>query len=503
MTLDLKFSLIWPETLLTALLVLVMCMDMVLAPEKRGRLLGVTAAGLGLILLLLLTVGVPLGQAFHGTFASDPFSIAVKIFLVLMLLSVVLVSRPWQARMGSMLGAHLLLVMASGIGMLALASANDLVLLFVALELATIPLMILTALDRANPLAEEAALKFLITGSVASAFTVFGIALIWGYSGGTTNLQELGGVVLGGNASPALTFGTVLLFAGLGFKTAIAPFHVWVPDVYEGAPTPITAFLAGGSKAAGFAALLRVGAALFGGDPAVFDWPLTLAVLAGLTAILGNMAAMWQKNLKRLLAHASVGHAGFLLLGLAVLGTSGQNLGLTALGYYMAFYALAVALVFFAMGLVSRAGSGEALSDYEGLAKRAPGLTVALLVGVLSMGGIPLTAGFIGKIWLVAAVVKGAGEKTWLFGLAFAAGFAMVLSIVYTLMIMRTLYVAPGRDGESAVAVASWEKAALFVMAALLIVFGVWPAPVMDAVGPVMADLFQIGQSSALIAAAR
>ncbi len=362
MNLDFQTALIWPEILLGLLMVALMIFDMSLRPERRGVLLGVAAAGLGLILLLMAIDGPHSGLAFHGTYVADAFSFVVKIFLLIVLLSVVLITRPWQGALGSSLGAHLILVIASGLGMLVLASSNDLVLLFVALELATIPLMILTALDRRDSVGNEAAIKFLIAGSVASAFSIFGIALIWGFSGGTTNLAELGAVLAAGHSSPALTLGVILLFAGLGFKTAIAPFHGWVPDVYEGAPMPITAFLAGGSKAVGFVALLRVAVPLIGADAAgLLDWPLALALIAGLTAVLGNMAAMWQRNLKRLLAHASIGHAGFLLLGLAVIGSGAQSLGLTALGYYLAFYAVAVALVFFAMAIVSRAG-GETCS---------------------------------------------------------------------------------------------------------------------------------------------
>lgn len=498
---DFRIDLLWPETALLALAVLVCFADMLLRPERRGTLLGLAAAGLAVIIAGMVAQGAPAEREFalHGQWVVDGFSHTVKIFLLGVLLSVILVSRPWVAALGPLLGEHLLLVLLSGLGMIALASANDLIVLFVALELATIPLMVLTALWRRDPVANEAAVKFLIAGSVASAFTIFGLGLVWGFSGGTTSLTGLHAVIQGGAVSGALTVGLILLFAGLAFKTAIAPFHVWVPDVYEGAPTPITAFLAGGSKAAGFTALLRVGSAAFvpaeAAAPPVFDWPVALAFLAGLTAVLGNMGAMWQANLKRLLAHASVGHAGFLLMGLAVLGTAGAELGLTALAFYLAFYAVAVASVFFVMGLVSRAGGGETLRDYEGLARRSPALAAALLVGVLSMGGIPPMAGFAGKIFIVAATWKGG-----LHVLAFVAGFAMVLSIVYTLMILRAVFVAPAREGLPAVRVAGFDGAALLVLSLALIVFGVYPQPVTALLTDAVQSLLAPGAAPVLVA---
>lgn len=481
---DFRLDLLWPEVALMAIAIAVTCADMGLGPERRGWLLGLAAAGLAAVLLAMVAFPAAPGTALHGQFVVDGFSQGTKIFLLGVLLTVLLVTRPFTARLGSMLGEHVILVLLSGLGMLALASANDLLVLFVALELATIPLMILTALTRREGEANEAAIKFLIAGAVASAFTVFGIALLYGFGGGTMSLPALRAFVAAGEAPTAFTVGLVLLFAGLGFKTAIAPFHVWVPDVYEGAPTPITAYLAAGSKAAGFAALVRVGVSLFGPGVGGFHWPLALALLAGLTAVLGNMAAMWQRNLKRLLAHASVGHAGFLLMGLAVLGTQAQLDGLTALGYYLVFYAVAVASVFFVIGLVARAGGGDQLTDFEGLARRSPAVAAGLLVGILSMGGVPPLAGFMGKIYILAATVQGG-----LLWLAFVAGFSIVLSIVYTIMIMRAVFIAPARAGVPAVRMTGWESGALLALSLLLLIFGIWPAPVMRAIAPAMAAL--------------
>jgi NADH-quinone oxidoreductase subunit N len=485
MTFDLRPDLIWPEMALLALAVLVILVDMFIRPMQRGRLLGVAAVGLAVIGLAMAFIPRSDGVALHGQYIADDFSHVLKIFLVGVILTVILVTRTARERLDSLLGEHITLVLLSGLGMLVLASANDLVVLFLALELATIPLMILTALTRSEPESNEAAVKFLIAGAVASAFTIFGIALIWGFSGGTMNLTELRQVVAAGEVPTAMTVGLILLFAGLGFKTAIAPFHVWVPDVYEGAPTPITAFLAGGSKAAGFAALVRVGVSTFTPSPeAAFDWPVALAVLAGITALVGNLAAMWQSNIKRLLAHASVGHAGFLLMGLAVLGTEARAFGLTALIYYLVFYAVAVASVFFVIGMVSRAGGGETLTDYEGLARRSPGVAAGLLIGIFSMGGIPPLAGFTGKIFIVAATVQ--GHLIWL---AIIAAICIVLSIVYTLMILRAVYVAPSRDGYPTVSMNPWEGAALLGLSLMLLVFGAYPAPILSAIRPAVEKL--------------
>ncbi len=478
---DLRPDLLWPEIALAGLAVLIMLLDMVARPEQRGRLLGVAAAGLAAIGVGMMITGAPIGTALGGQCVFDGFAFLVKLFLVGVLLTVMFVTKPWLAQIGGQLGTHLILVLLSGVGMLTLASANDLIVLFVGLELATIPLMILTALWRTDADSNEAAIKFVIVGSLASAFAIFGIALIWGHSGGMMQLSALRGFLATGGGGAALTLGVILLFAGLAFKTAIAPFHVWVPDVYQGAPTPITAFLAGASKAAGFTALVRVAVALFApgeGAAPIFNWPLTLAVLAGLTAILGNMAAIWQTNLKRLLAHSSIGHAGFLLMGLAVLGTSAQGLGLTALAFYLAFYAVAVAAVFFVMGAVARAGGGDDLSDFAGLGQRSPGLAAMMLVAILSMAGIPPLAGFAGKIFILKATIDGQ-----LLGLAFAAAFAMVLSAVYTLTILRTLYITPSDASLAPIRLCLCERGALLVLTILLVIFGVLPTPLMDIIG--------------------
>ena len=274
---DLRPDLTWPEIAMLMLVVVVMFADMLLRPERRGLLFGLSAAGLIAIGLGMVLAPRGVGTAFHGAYMADGFSWLVKIFMCGVLLTVILVTWPFLDRLRSVVGTHLILVLASGLGMMALASSNSLIVMFIALELATIPLMILTALGRGDSQAHEAGLKFLIFGAVASAFTIFGIALVWGYSGGLMNLTDLRGV---GDAGLPMTIGVVMLFAGLAFKTAIAPFHVWVPDVYQGAPTPITAFLAGGSKAAGFTALLRVAMALLapGEGEAIIDWPLALEV---------------------------------------------------------------------------------------------------------------------------------------------------------------------------------------------------------------------------------
>lgn len=490
MNMDFRAALLWPEMILLALIVVVMMFDMLLPREKRSRLLPLSAISLGALLVAMALIGRPVGDtmALHGQWTVDAFAWVMKLFLVGVLLSIVIVTTPWTKRIASHLGAHLILVLSSGLGMMVMVSANDLILLFVGLELATIPLMILTALDRRSGAGNEAAVKFVITGSVASAFSIFGIALIWGFSGGELKMDALREFVARGNIPPAYVIGTVLLFAGLGFKTAIAPFHVWVPDVYQGAPTPITAFLAGGSKAAGFAALTRVGVSLFRVPPEMFDWATVLAFLAALTAIVGNMGAMWQRDLKRLLAHASVGHAGFLLMGLAVVGSGAGIEGLTALFYYLIFYAVAVASVFFIMGVASRSGVGDQLSDYDGFSRRSPMMAFGLLLAVMSMGGIPLTAGFVGKFWIVSFT-----WKAHFYWLAAAATFSIVLSIVYSLMILRSVFIAPGRKDLEPIPAKGWEIAFVLVLGLGMVAFGAYPTPVTHALESAMTTLVNGG----------
>ena len=295
-------------------------------------------------------------------------------------------------------------------GMMWMASARDLVSVFVPLELVTVSFYVLVAFTRRSGNSLEAGVKYLILGALSTGILVYGIAWVYGATGSLTFVGIAVATTDPKVNSTALLFGAALLLAGLGFKVGAAPFHIWIPDVYQGAPTPVTAFLSVGSKAAGFVVLTRTVTAFIGAGSAIGPQiRTTLVVVAGLTIAIGSLAAITQTNLKRLLAYSSISHAGFLVLALAC-GTS-QRLGLSSGGivaFYLATYLPMTLLGFLLLAVLRSQGVGEDLKDLTGLAKRSPTLGLALTVAMASLAGLPLTAGFFGKMLVfVAAVDQG------------------------------------------------------------------------------------------------
>jgi NADH-quinone oxidoreductase subunit N len=333
----------------------------------------------------------------------------------------------------------------------------------------------MVAYMRRNRSSLEAGIKFLILGAVSTAMSVYGIAWIFGTLG-TTHLVTIRTLLptLPPESYTALLFGVGLVLVSISFKVAAFPFQFWVPDVYQGAPTPITAFLATASKAAAFIVLMRV-LEPFLAIPALADRLIpAIAVLAALTMIMGNLAAIPQTNFKRLLAYSSIAHAGYLLMGVASVdsGTSG-----TAISYYLVAYMLMTIAAFAVTIVVINAVGGDNISDFNGLAQRSPLLATALTIAVLSMAGLPFTAGFFGKFFIFEAAV--AAGQFWLVGIGLGAvgcGFYFYLKVVRAMFWMP----APEQPAEGPVVfkISPTLRALLFVLIALLLIFGVYPAPV-------------------------
>ena len=371
------------------------------------------------------------------------------------------------------LGEFFILPIFACAGLMWMASAQDFIMIFVSLELVTISFYVMVAYMRRSSQSLEAGVKYLILGALSTGFLVYGITWIFGLTG-QTNLGMLKQIlpVLSQASEPAMLFGIGLVLVALGFKIAAVPFQFWVPDVYQGAATPITAFLSVASKAAGFVVLLRV-LEPFMVVPDLRDKLIAiLGVLAGATLIMGNLAALPQTNMKRLLSYSSIAHAGYLLVGVASVGAviSGP-----AVMVYLSAYLLMTFLAFLVLVLVAKHSGGDDISHFNGLAQRSPFLAFAMLIAMVSLAGLPLTAGFIGKFMIFAAAVD--QQHYWLVAIG---AVAVACGFYYYIKVVKAMYWRPAADGASAIPISRISSVAMILLIALIFVLGVYPKPILD-----------------------
>jgi NADH-quinone oxidoreductase subunit N len=425
---------------------------------------------------LFLQASVP-GSSGMNSYVSDAPAIFFKKIAVVTTILVLIMSIDYAGTIKrylpgqtpqSGLGEFFAIPVLTCAGMMWMASAVDFILIFVSLELVTISFYVLVAYLRRNLLSLEAGVKYLILSSLATGFTVYGITWIYGVTH-QTNLSQIEQVLPSipvGNQSGVL-FGALMVVIGLGFKIAAAPFQFWVPDVYQGAPTPITAFLSVGSKSVGFIVLLRV-VQTFQSLPAVGDKLITaIILLAAATLIYGNLAALPQTNLKRLLAYSSIGHAGYLLI--AVAGISARDSG-QAVAVYLAAYLLMTLLSFLIMVNVSAHGEGDDISQFNGLGKRAPLLAFGLLVAMMSLAGVPFTAGFLGKF----LVFKVAFETHQFF--LITLGIVTVgCGFYFYLKVVRAMYWQPVQGDVAAIPVSRLSLVTILALVILIFLLGIFP----------------------------
>lgn len=416
-------------------------------------------------------------------YSADFLAIFFKQFALLSTIVVLIMAQEYapvalaslpSSRRGAGLGEFYVLPVFTCAGLMWMASAVDFVLIFVSLELVTISFYILVSYLRHDRGSLEAGVKFLVLGALSTGFLVYGITWIYGVTG-QTNLHAIAAVIpaLKQAAAPALLFGLGLVLVALGFKVAAVPFQFWIPDVYQGAPTPVTAFLSVASKAAGFAVLLRVLQA-FVVVPHLQEKILPLmAVLAGATMIFGNLAAIPQSNLKRLLGYSSVAHAGYLLLGVASLGAPFAGI---AVLFYLGAYLLMTLLAFLVMTVVSKAVGGDDIADFSGLNQRAPHLAFAMLLAMASLAGVPLTVGFLGKLFIFeAAFQQGHFVLIALGVVTVASGF------YYYLKVVRAMYWQQPADPEAPeIPVGVAARLTIAILCALTIWLGVYPGPLLS-----------------------
>jgi NADH-quinone oxidoreductase subunit N len=465
---------ILPMLVLAATAALVLVLDL-LPPRERKDHLGFIGA-LGVVAMLIVTYWMTFAtgggelRAFGGMVVLDAYALFFNIIIGYATGLVLLLSMDYIRREGQESGEFYILVLLSALGMMVMASAGDLIVVFLGLETMSLSLYVLAGFFRSRLEAGEASMKYFLIGAFASGFFLYGIALIFGATG-TTNLDRIANAVAAGaGRDPMLVIGLGLLLVGFGFKISLVPFHMWAPDVYEGAPTSVTAFIATGSKAAAFAALLRVLLTAMRGAP--IDWTMLVWVLAALTMTVGNVVALAQLNLKRMLAYSSIAHVGYMLVGVV----AGGALGNGSVLFYLLAYTFTTAGAFGAILMLERAGQEAVrLEDLGGLAARHPLLAVALSIFLLSLIGIPPTAGFVGKFYLFGAAVKAGYVWLAVIGVlnSAAAAYYYLRLIVY--MYMREpegapTVMAPSLSGALALVVALWGVVQL----------GVAPGPLFD-----------------------
>jgi NADH-quinone oxidoreductase subunit N len=442
---QIDFSIILPLTILIAWACVLLLADLFIPKDRKGITAFLAALGLAVTLGFTVTQIGRSGTSFNGMVTLDGFSIFTSALILISGLFGIALAYGYLKRMGIERGEYYALMLFSITGMLLMTQASDLIIVFLALELLSIPLYVLAAFARPNLQSEEAGIKYFLLGAFATGFIVYGTALVFGATG-TTSLSGI--LAAASTPSLILTIGAALLLIGFGFKIAAVPFHMWTPDIYQGSPSAVTAFMSSGAKIAGFAALLRVFATAFPTLSA--DITDILWVLAALTMIVGNFTAISQTNIKRMLAYSSIAHAGYILMAFVPYGNKDVVATSVAAGL---FYLFAYILTNFgAWGVVialeKAEGKGLEISDYMGLAKKYPALAAAMTVFMLSFIGFPPTLGMVGKFYLFSSAIKGGFT-----GLAVIGVLTSLVSAYYYVRVVVNMYM---REGDPTIEREPW-----------------------------------------------
>ncbi|GEJ58457.1 NADH-quinone oxidoreductase subunit N [Anaeromyxobacter diazotrophicus] len=466
-----------PIAILVAGALVLLMSEVFLTSGRRGFMAGITVAAAALAGLAAL-LAPPAGRVFGGQAVVDGFSVFVTVTVCGGLALSALVGAQWLHARDAERGEFYALALFAAAGMSLLGSAADLLMTFIAIEVMSLATYALAAYMRRGRKPAEAAFKYFVLGAFSSALLLYGTALVYGVTGSTLFSDFARG------SGALLVIGLGLVGAGLAFKIAAVPFHLWTPDVYEGAPTPVTAFMAAGVKTAGFAVLVRVLMAVWGG--AVMGsarFGAVAAALAVLTMLFGNLLAVPQRSVKRMLAYSSIAHAGYLLVGVVSAGAAGaRESALSSVLFYLAAYTATVIGAFAVVGAVERtdvrAEPADAwdLSRLAGLARRRPGLAFVMAVFMLSLAGIPPTAGFVGKFLIFKAAINAQA-----YGLAIIGVLTSALGAYYYLRVVVYMYMrAPEAGEEGALALGPALSVALAASAVAVVVLGIGPGPIAD-----------------------
>jgi NADH-quinone oxidoreductase subunit N len=457
------------ELLITFTLVVLIILDIVLPKGTKKDWLGMISFGsiLGLIGFWLTQHDLA-GVTFGGMFVMDSLAWFFKGFFLVTMVFIFIMTQQFFKTLGGRRNEFYLLLWLTLLGMSLIASSADFLILFIALEIMTISLYVMTAYLKSDKLSIEAGMKYLILGALSSGFFLYGISFIYGITH-STRFEAIQQFAAGNPLSPMMLFAMVLVFSAVGFKIAAVPFHMWVPDVYQGAPTPVTALLSVGSKAAGFVMLIRLFLGVFG--PWHMEWSLVLAGLSAVAMTYGNLVAMFQTNIKRLLGYSSISHAGYLLMGAA----AGTALGVSAMNFYLVGYLFTNLAAFLVIILFAVAMKSDEINDYAGLAQRSGILAATLALALVSLAGMPPLAGFFGKFALLMATIK--SGFLWL---AIIASVNIVISLYYYLMVVKKIYVDHPHN-TSPILVSTPMRAILILAMIAIVAIGVFQGPFFDA----------------------
>ena len=486
-----NIHLLLPELSLAVLAILVLALDLFLPVRHKNLLVWLSAIGMAGVLVLSITllwnVDTPL---YGGLVRADGYSLFFKGFFLILGIVIVLASHDYVKKHLNNPGEFYSIVIMAILAMSFMASAVEILTAYIALELMSFSFYILVAFSLDNPKSNEAGLKYILIGAFSSAILLYGISLLYG-AVGVTHFDSIATEISNamqdsGSFTPTLWAGMALILVGLGFKIAAVPFHMWAPDTYEGAPLPVTAFLSVGSKIAAFALVMRLFGQAFA--PSIDQWQMIVASMSALTMTIGNVVAIAQTNLKRLLAYSSIAHVGFLLMGIAAL----SSIGVEALMLYLVGYALSSMTVFVGLIAFYNMTGRENIDDLGGLSERHPFIAASIASGLISLGGLPFFAGFTVKFYLFTAV--GTQGLLWLAGLAI---FNSLISLYYYLMVVRQMYIEPSPEWAkglmSDVPASGKEKKAdlleqkptllittvLTVLVLAVVFVGIYPSPIL------------------------
>ncbi len=459
-----------PEILLLVLAGIILVVGLV-SQRSRGLLLAwLTALGLTGILIITLLYGRP-GEnevlIFGGMLRHDWMAFSFKVLFLFAAAMTALLSIDVEGVEDR--GEYYALLVVATLGMSLMASSADLIMLFLAIEMTSIPLYILAGFMKGDDKSTEAGLKYFLFGALTSAVMLYGFSLLYGFSG-DTNIYRLSEAMRAGAVSPWMIGGmAVLVLVGFSFKISAVPFQFWAPDVYEGAPTPITAFISTASKAAGFAVLLRFMLAVF---PAIeAEWVTLVAIIATVTMTVGNLLALPQTNIKRLLAYSSIAHAGYAMIGLVAL----SSFGTASVIFYLIGYIVTNIAAFAVVILFARSAGSDEIVDYAGMSRRSPGLALVLLVALLSLGGMPPLAGFVAKFYVFAAAV----ESGWIW-LAFVGVLNAIIGLYYYMTILKVVYLYRSEDEDKPIAIPRSYALVLVICVIAILAIGTLSAPWLD-----------------------
>lgn len=434
---------IWPEGIVIITLVVILVGDLIFGRSSRSWLPYAAIAGLlASVVALYFQWDNPNTLSFLGAFNGDNLSIVFRAIVALSTTVTILMSVRYVEQSGTSLAEFIAIMLTATLGGMFLTGANELVMIFISLEMLSISSYLMTGYMKRDSRSNEAALKYLLIGASSSAIFLYGVSLLYGLSGGETTLDAIAAKItnVSGGQSLGLAIALVFVIAGIAFKISAVPFHQWTPDVYEGSPTPVVAFLSVGSKAAGFALAIRLLVTAFA--LVSEQWHFIFVALAILSMVLGNVVALAQTSMKRMLAYSSIGQAGFVMIGL----TAGSDAGYSSMIFYLLIYLFMNLGAFICIILFSLRTGTDQISEYSGLYQKDPLLTLGLSVCLLSLGGIPPLAGFFGKIYLFWA-----GWKSGLYGLVLLGLLTSVISIYYYIRVVKMMVVKEPQDMSNAV----------------------------------------------------